>query len=400
MNHEHLLSNRVKRVAESATLKMSQKARDMREQGHDVISLSVGEPDFDTPEKIKKAAVDALHSGRTKYTPVPGIPELRKAISEKFKKENNLDYAPNQIVVSNGAKQSIANTCMALLNHGDEIVIFGPYWVSYIEIANLCGATTNVIDTSIESDFIVTADQLKEAMTDKTKVVLFSSPCNPTGSVFGQDDIQALVDVLKDYPDVIVISDEIYEYINFGDKHVSIGSFDEMKDRTVTVNGLSKGYAMTGWRLGYLGAPLWLAKAITKIQGQTTSGASSFGQYAAIEAINGDHSELKEMQSAFRRRKDLVIDLIDDIDGLVVNNPKGAFYLFPNIEALFGKSYKDWKIDNPDDFADYILEEAKVAIVSGSAFGDPKSFRISYAASEENLREAISRMKTAIEKLS
>ncbi len=399
MASDHLLSFRVQRIAESATLKMTQKARDMRAQGHDVISLSIGEPDFDTPEPIKVAAEKALAEGKTKYTPVSGISDLKKAIAKKFKEENNLDYAPNQIVVSNGAKQSIANACMALLNHGDESVIFAPYWVSYIEIANLCGATTIVIDTDIEDDFIVKPNQLKEALSDKTKIVLFSSPCNPTGSVYGATDLEPLVEVLKEYPDVVVISDEIYEYINFGDKHFSIGSYEEMKDRTVTVNGFSKGFAMTGWRLGYLGAPLWLAEAITKIQGQTTSGASSFGQWAAVTAIEGDKKELLPMQEAFRRRKDLVMDLLDDIAGIQINNPKGAFYLFPNIEGLFGKSYHGTTIENSDDFAEYLLEEAHVAVVAGSAFGDDRCFRLSYAASEEVLREAISRIAKAIEKL-
>ena len=394
------VSDRVRNMNESATIKMSQKARELRAQGHDVISLSLGEPDFDTPEYIKQAAIDALHAGKTKYTPVPGILPLREAIVDKFKKDNNLDYTVQQIVVSNGAKQSIANTCLALLNPGDEAIILTPYWVSYIEIAKLAGATPVLVSAGIEQDFKVTPAQLEEAITDQSRIVLFSSPSNPTGSVYSREELEGLAEILRKYPDIIVISDEIYEHINFGEKHTSIGSLDGMMDRTVTINGFSKGYAMTGWRLGYMGAPLWIAKACAKIQGQTTSGANSFSQEAAVIALREDSEEMETMRITFENRKNLVSERLKNIAGIDVPHPTGAFYIFPNISAYFGKSNEKITIHNADNFAEYLLTEAHVATVSGSAFGNGDCIRISYAASEEQLNTALDRIDQALHKLS
>lgn len=390
------LSERVNQMEESATIKMTQMARDLRAEGHEVISLSIGEPDFDTPQHIKDAAIAALNAGDTKYTPVPGTMELRKAIVEKFKRDNQLDFTPNQIVVSNGAKQSIANLALALLDEGDEVILFAPYWVSYKEIVKLGGGTPIELKADIHQDFKVTADQLAGALTDRTKMLIFSSPCNPTGSVYTHDDLASLVEVLKNYPNVIVVSDEIYEYINFTDQHVSIGTFEEIADRTVTVNGFSKGFAMTGWRLGYMGAPGWIASACNKIQGQITSGATSFGQKAAALALRSSMEQTVDMKNAFVKRRDLVIELLSDIPGFDVNRPTGAFYIFPDISSFFGKATDQYTISNADDFAQYILQEAHVALVSGSAFGADECVRLSYAASEESLREAISRIKSKV----
>lgn len=390
------LSERVNQMEESATIKMTQMARDLRAEGHEVISLSIGEPDFDTPQHIKDAAIAALNAGHTKYTPVPGTMELRKAIVEKFKRDNQLDFAVNQIVVSNGAKQSIANLALALLDEGDEVILFAPYWVSYKEIVKLGGGTPIELKADIHQDFKVTAEQLSGALTDRTKMLIFSSPCNPTGSVYTHEDLASLVEVLKDYPNVIVVSDEIYEYINFTDQHVSIGTFQEIADRTVTVNGFSKGFAMTGWRLGYMGAPAWIASACNKIQGQITSGATSFGQKAAALALQSSMEKTEDMKKAFVKRRNLVIELLSDIPGFDVNRPTGAFYIFPDISSFFGKSTDQYTIDNADDFAQYILQEAHVALVSGSAFGADECVRLSYAASEDSLREAISRIKSKV----
>ncbi len=385
-------AQRIQRMAESATLKMSQLARDLRAKGHDVISLSIGEPDFDTPQHIKDAAVEALKDGFTKYTPVPGLPELRKAIQTKFKRDNDLDYDLSQIVVSNGAKQSIANLSLALLDKGDEVIIFSPYWVSYYEIIRLGEGTPVILDADIEKDFKVTADQLEAAINDKTKFILFSSPCNPTGSVYTHDELKAIADVVAKHDDLYIVSDEIYEYINFTGKHASIGSFENVKDRTITVNGFSKGFAMTGWRLGYMGAPEWIAKACSKMQGQFTSGASAFGQKAAAHALLSDMTPTHKMKEAFLKRRDMVIGLLKEIPGFKVNHPQGAFYIFPDISHYYGKSDGTTTVNNADDFANYILQNAHVAIVSGSAFGDDNCFRLSYAASEETLREAIRRI--------
>jgi len=393
------VSDRVKNMNESATIKMSQKARELRAQGHEVISLSLGEPDFDTPDYIKEAAMQALRDGKTKYTPVPGILALREAIVDKFKNDNDLDYTAQQIVVSNGAKQSIANACLALLNPGDEAIILAPYWVSYIEIAKLAGAEPVIVSAGIEQDFKVTPTQLEAAITDKSRIVLFSSPSNPTGSVYSREELEGLAEVLRRYPEIIVISDEIYEHINFGEKHTSIGSLEGMLDRTVTINGFSKGYAMTGWRLGYMGAPLWITSACNKIQGQTTSGANSFSQEAAVIALRQKSDEMDVMRKTFERRKKLVSDKLKSIPGIQVPNPTGAFYIFPNISSYFGKSNGDVEINNADDFTEYLLTEAHVATVSGSAFGNDDCIRISYAASEEELNTALDRIKEALVKL-
>jgi aspartate aminotransferase len=382
-------------MAESETLKMARMARELKAQGYDVISLSLGEPDFDTPVHIKDAAKKALDDGYTHYTPVAGLPELTEAISKKFKRDNDLDYAPNQIVVSNGAKQSIANLSMALLDKGDEAIVFAPYWVSYSEIIKMAGGVPVFVKAGVEQDFKVTAAQVEAAITDRTRFVLFSSPCNPTGSVFTYDELKEIADVLAKHENIIIISDEIYEYINFTGKHVSIGSFDNVKDRTVTVNGFAKGFAMTGWRLGYMGAPKWIADACTKIQGQITSGATAFGQKAGAYALMSDLSPTYEMREAFRRRRELVIGLLSEIPGFKVNHPQGAFYSFPDISAYFGTSNGEYIINNADDFCDYIMMHSYVGLVSGSAFGDDNCFRLSYAASEENLREAVRRIRVA-----
>lgn len=386
-------------MEESATLKMAQLARDLAAQGIDVISLSIGEPDFDTPQHIKEAAKKALDEGFTKYTPVPGLVELRKAIQTKFKRDNNLDYELNQIVVSNGAKQSIANICLSLLNPGDEVLILAPYWVSYSEIVKLAEGVPVILKAGIEEDYKVQADAIEAAITDRTKILLFSSPCNPTGSVYTYDELKAIAEVIAKRDNIFIISDEIYEYINFTGKHVSIGTFPEVKDRTITVNGFSKGFSMTGWRLGYIGAPTPVADACIKVQGQVTSGANSFGQKAAAYALTADMKPTEEMKDAFLKRRDLVIDLLGQIPGIKVNKPQGAFYIFPDISEFFGKSDGETTIHNADDFCEYLLAEAHVAVVSGSAFGADNCFRLSYAASDDTLKEAIKRIGEALAKL-
>jgi len=394
-----VLAERITRMQESATLKMSQMARDLKAKGHDVISLSIGEPDFDTPQHIKDAAIKALNDGFTKYTPVPGLPQIREAISTKFKRDNDLEYTPGQIVVSNGAKQSIANLSLTLLDEGDEVIILAPYWVSYYEIVRLGNGTPVSLLGGIENDFKVTAQQLENAITENTRMVLFSSPCNPTGSVYQHDELEAIANVIAKHENIVIVSDEIYEYINFSGKHVSIGSFPQVKDQTVTVNGFSKGFAMTGWRLGYIGAPTWIAKACTKIQGQFTSGATAFGQMAGAHALMSDMTPTQEMRAAFLKRRDIVIELLEAIPGMQVNRPEGAFYIFPNISSYFGKKAGEKTINNSDDFAEYILNDGHVAIVAGSAFGADDCFRLSYAASEEQLREAIKRIGKCVEGL-
>ena len=392
-----LLSQRIQQMEESATIKMAQMARDLAAKGHDVISLSLGEPDFDTPEHIKEAAKKALDEGFTKYTPVPGLVELRKAIQTKFKRDNGLDFEVNQIVVSNGAKQSIANICMSLLDEGDEVIILAPFWVSYSAIVELAGGKPVLVSAGIEDDYKVQPEQVADAITDRTKIVLFSSPCNPTGSVYTADELKALADVIAQHDGIHIISDEIYEYINFTGKHASIGAFENVKDRTITVNGFSKGFAMTGWRLGYLGAPAWIAKACAKIQGQFTSGATAFGQKAAAHALLSDMSPSHKMREAFLQRRDMVIDLLSAIPGMKVNQPQGAFYIFPDISAYFGKTTPQGTIiQSSDDFCEYLLNQAYVATVTGSAFGADKCFRISYAASEEELRESAKRIAAAV----
>ncbi len=396
---KHRLSRMVRNMAESETIKMAQMARNLKAQGHDVISLSLGEPDFDTPDHIKISAIKALSDGFTKYTPVPGIPDLLDAICKKFKRDNHLDFTPQQIVVSNGAKQSIANVAMALLEEGDECIIFAPYWVSYLEIVRMTGATPVIVKAGVDQDFKVTGEQVKAAITDRTKMVLFSSPVNPTGSVFTKSELREIAEVLAPHPDIFICSDEIYEYINFTGHHYSIGAFEEVKDRTITINGFAKGYAMTGWRLGYMGAPKWIADACSKIQSQITSGANSFSQKGAAFALNAPLDATHKMRDEFKRRRDIVIDLLSAIPGLRVNQPQGAFYLFPDCSHYFGKSFGETVINNADDLCDYIMQTVYVGLVSGGAFGDPDCFRLSYAASEAQLREAIARIASALEKL-
>ncbi len=394
------LSDRILQMAESATIKMSQKARDLRAQGIDIINLSLGEPDFDTPEHIKEAAMQALRDGYTKYTPVPGLLELREAISEKFQSDNDLHYQADEIVVSNGAKQSLANLSLALLNPGDEVIVFAPYWVSYYEIIRLSGAVPVLVQAEIEQDYKVKPEQLEAAISPRTKLVLFSSPCNPTGSAYTREELEQLAAVLEKQPDILVISDEIYEYIRFGGSHHSIGSIESMRQRTITINGMSKGFAMTGWRIGYMGAPRWVAKACAKIQGQFTSGANAFGQKASALALRTDKKPTEEMCKAFHKRRDMVVEQLSQIPGMKVNLPEGAFYSFPDISAFFGKSYGKHHIQNSEDFCSFVLEEGRVASVPGVAFGADHCFRISYAASEEDLQKACSRIAEALQKLS
>ena len=393
MNVSHMLTNRVQSMAESATLKMSAKARELKTKYDDVISLSLGEPDFDTPEHIKEFAVKALADGYTKYTPVTGLVEYRKAIQTKFKRDNGLEYDMDEIIVSNGAKQSISNICQAIIQEGDEVIIFSPYWVSYSDIVGLAGGIVIPVKADIEQDFKVTAAQLEDAITPRTKAILFSSPCNPTGSVFTKKELEDLAEVISVHKNILVISDEIYEYINFGEKHYSVGAIESLAGRVATVNGMAKGFAMTGWRLGYMGGPAWLVSACAKLQGQVTSGANAFGQKAAAEALLSDLGPTLKMKDAFSKRRQLVISLFDDIPGIKCNNPKGAFYVFPDVSSYYGKSDGHITIDNSEDFCEAVLENTHVALVPGVAFGEDNCFRLSYAASEENLIDAIGRIK-------
>ncbi len=388
-------------MAESATLAMAAKARELKQKGIDVIGLSLGEPDFKTPKHICEGAKEAIDEGKYfAYPPVNGYLDLREAISEKFKKENNLDYSPDQIVVSNGAKQSIANVFLALLDPGDEVIVFSPYWVSYSALVELAEGKCVFVKGGIENDFKATAEQVKAAITDKTKAVIFSSPCNPTGSVFTEEELAAIAKVLEPHPNIVVLSDEIYELINYGGKHVSIGTMPGMIERTVTINGFAKGFAMTGWRVGYIGAPLWVAKAANKIQGQLTSANCSIAQRAAYTALTTSLEPSYEMVKQYEKRRELVHGLLSEIPGLKVNNPMGAFYFFPNVSSYFGKSVGDTKINNATDLCMYLLEDAQVSVVTGDAFGDPECFRLSYAASEEELKTAISRIKDSLARLS
>lgn len=397
---EKVISQKALNLKESATLKMAQMGRDLAAQGHHVISLSLGEPDFDTPDHIKEAAKKALDDGYTKYTPVPGLIELREAIIRKFKRDNDLSFEMNQIVVSNGAKQSIANLCEALLNPGDEVILFAPYWVSYDAIVKINGGKPVYVSAGIDQDYKVSAQQVKEAITDRTKMVIFSSPCNPSGSVYSHEELSEIADVLAPHDNIYIVSDEIYEYINFTGEHTSIGAIPSVKDKTITVNGFAKGFAMTGWRLGYIGAPAFIAKACAKLQGQCTSGANAFAQKAAAHALDADLTPTFAMRDAFLKRRDMMISLLSEIPGFKVNKPLGAFYIFPDISACFGKSAGDYQIDTATDYCEYILKEAHVATVAGDAFGTPGCLRISYAASEENLREAVRRITEATAKLS
>ena len=396
---ESVLSERVLNMTESATLQMAAMARKMKEQGVDVITLSLGEPDFDTPQHIKDAAIKALADGHTKYTAVAGNLDLREAICAKLKRENDLDYKPNQIVVSNGAKQDIASLCMAMINPGDEVIILSPYWVSYSDIVKMCGGDAVVLSASVDEDFKVPASRIKDVISSKTKLLMFSSPCNPSGSVFSKEELKAIADVVAPHPGIYVMSDEIYEHINFTGKHVSIATFPEIKERTIVINGFSKAFAMTGWRLGYMAAPVFIAEAVTKIQGQVTSGANSIAQKAGVVALNADLKPTLEMTEAFRRRRDLIISLLKEIPGFKCNFPTGAFYIFPDISYYFGKTDGKTIIRNSDDFALFLLNNAHVATVGGSAFGDDNCFRISYAASEKQITEAVRRIKEAVSKL-
>ncbi|MBE62791.1 MAG: aspartate aminotransferase [Flammeovirgaceae bacterium] len=396
-----LRSERIKSMAESATLAMAAKARELKQQGIDVISLSLGEPDFKTPKHIQEGAKAAIDEDKYfAYPPVNGYLDLREAISEKFKKDNGLEYSADQIVVSNGAKQSIANVFLALLDPGDEVIVFSPYWVSYSALVELAEGKCVFVNGGIENDFKATAAQLKEAITDKTKALIFSSPCNPTGSVFSEQELKEIADVLKDHPNIVVLSDEIYELINYGEKHVSIGALPGMIERTVTINGFAKGFAMTGWRVGYIGAPLWLAKAANKIQGQITSANCSIAQRAALTALTSTYEPSYEMVKEYARRRELVHGLLSEIPGVEVNMPGGAFYFFPNVSSFFGKSVDGKVIANADDLSLFLLSDAHVSVVTGDAFGDPNCLRLSYAASEEELRTAVDRIKASLAKLS
>ncbi len=392
---EHI-SDRVNALAPSQTLAMSQKSQELKARGVDVINLSVGEPDFNTPDHIKTAAVKAIDNNFSFYTPVPGYMSLRKAISETLKKENGIDFAPEQIVVSGGAKQSLCNVVLAVVNPGDEVVIPTPAWVSYVEMVNLAGGKSVEVPATIENDFKITPEQLRSALTPRTRLIMFNSPSNPTGSVYSREELQALVDVLADYPDVLVLSDEIYEHINFTGSFTSMASFEAIADRTAIVNGVSKAYAMTGWRIGFLAAPLWLAKATSKLQSQYTSGACSIAQKAAEAAYTGPQECVEDMRKAFERRRDLIVGLARTIPGWKVNEPQGAFYLFPEVSSYFGKRNGDYVINNDSDLAMYLLQEAHVATVAGSAFCAPGYIRMSYATSDDNIREAMKRIKSAL----
>ena len=383
-------------MSTSATLAMAAKARELRNEGKDIIGLSLGEPDFNIPDFIKDAAKQAIDDNYSSYSPVDGYADLKQAIVNKFKRDNGLTYTPNQIVVSTGAKQSLANIAMIMLGAGDEVILPAPYWVSYSDIVKLAEGVPVEVPTSIDTDFKMTPDQLENAITPKTKMIWFSSPCNPSGSVYSKSELEGLAAVLRKHPDIFIVSDEIYEHINFADGHVSIASIEGMYDRTITVNGVSKAFAMTGWRIGYIGAPEWIAKACTKFQGQITSGANAIAQRATIAALEAPVSKIQFMIDEFHKRRDLVLELLGEIEGFKLNVPEGAFYVFPDISDFFGKTLNGTVINNASDFAMYLLENANVATVTGEAFGNPNCIRISYAASEKELREAISRIKAIV----
>ena len=390
------LSERLNRLSPSATLAMSQKSSEMKAQGIDVINMSVGEPDFNTPDHIKAAAIKAVEENWSRYSPVPGYPSLKQAIVEKLRNENGLEYKPSQIVCSNGAKQSVCNSIMAIVNAGDEVIIPAPYWVSYPQMVLLAEGTPVIVEAPIEQDFKITPQQLEAAITPKTRALILCSPSNPTGSVYSKEELEALKDVLLRHERVIVIPDEIYEHINYIGKHASIASFDDIKDRVIVVNGVSKAYAMTGWRIGFIAAPEWIAKGCNKLQGQYTSGPCSVSQKAAEAAFAGPQECVETMRQAFERRKNLIVRLAKDIPGLEVNNPEGAFYLFPKCSSFFGKSYNGTTINTSTDLAMFILEKGHVATVAGDAFGSPECFRMSYATSDENIIEAMRRIKETL----
>ena len=393
------LSDRLNRLAPSATLAMSQKSSELKAQGVDVINLSVGEPDFNTPDHIKQAAIKAVEENWTRYSPVPGYPTLKDAIVNKLKNENGLDYKPSQILVSNGAKQSVCNTLMAIVNPGDEVIIPAPYWVSYPQMVLLSEGTPVFVEAKIEQDFKITPEQLEAAITPKTRALILCSPSNPTGSVYSKEELEGLKNVLMKHERVIVVADEIYEHINYVGSHASMAQFDDIKDRVVIINGVSKAYAMTGWRIGFIAAPEWLVKGCNKLQGQYTSGSCSVSQKAAEAAWNGPQECVEQMRQAFERRKNLIVKLAKDIPGLEVNDPQGAFYLFPKCSSYFGKTEGTRTINNSTDFAMYLLEVGHVATVGGDAFGSPECFRMSYATSDENIVESMRRIKEVLSKL-
>lgn len=391
------LSKRINNLPVSATLAMAAKARELKENGIDIIGLSLGEPDFNTPDFIKNAAIKAIEDNYNSYTPVDGYVDLKKSICKKFKRDNDLEYKLDQIVVSTGAKQSIANTVQVLVNPGDDVLLVAPYWVSYSAIVTLAEGNPIEIRSDISSDFKITPVQLENSITSKTKLVIINSPNNPSGSVYSEEEYKALAKVLEKHPDIFILSDEIYEHINYGIPHFSFAKIPSMYERTITINGLAKAFAMTGWRIGYIGAPNWIAKACTKMQGQITSGTNCIAQRACIAALEAPVSEIKYMIDEFKSRRELIIKLLKDIKGFKLNEPKGAFYVFPDISSFFGKTLKNKKINNASDFAVYLLEKAHVATVTGEAFGSPNNIRISYAASTENIQNAIQRIKNAVE---
>lgn len=393
------LSDRLQRLAPSATLAMSQKSSEMKAQGIDVINLSVGEPDFNTPDHIKAAAKKAIDDNYSRYSPVPGYPDLRKAIVDKLKNENGLEYGMNEILVSNGAKQSVCNTVMALVNDGDEVIIPAPYWVSYPQMVKLAGGVPVIVNAGFEQNFKMTPEQLEAAITPKTRLLILCSPSNPTGSVYSKAELEGLAEVIKKHEDMFVLADEIYEHIIYTGRHESIAQFDGMKERTIVVNGVSKAYAMTGWRIGFIAAPEWIVKGCNKLQGQYTSGPCSVSQKAAEAAYTSSQACVEEMRQAFHRRRDLIVKLTSEIPGLKVNVPEGAFYVFPKCSSFFGKSDGETTISSSTDFALYLLEKGHVATVGGDAFGDPDCFRMSYATSEDNIVEAMKRIKEALAKL-
>ena len=393
------LADRITQLNESQTLAMAKLSRELKEQGLDIINLTLGEPDFVTPDYIRNAAKKAIDDGFTFYPPVSGFADLRKAIAEKFKRENNLDYKPEQIVVSTGAKQSIANVVMSLINEGDEVIIPAPYWVSYSQIVQVAGGVPVYIDAQVESDFKITADLIEKAITPKTKLFIYSSPCNPTGSVYTREELESFALVFKKHDNIIIMSDEIYEHINFIGQHESIAQFEYIKDRVVIVNGVSKAYAMTGWRLGYIAAPLEIAKACDKIQGQFTSGASSISQKAALAAVSSDAKLIESMKTAFRTRRDLMLKHLGAIPGIKLNNPGGAFYVFPDVSSYFGKKYNDTVVNNAEALSMFLLTDANVSSVTGEAFGNANCIRFSYATSDHLLVEACSRIKESLSKL-
>lgn len=390
------LSDRVNNLSTSATLAMAAKARELRAEGKDIIGLSLGEPDFNTPDFIKEAAIEAINQNYNSYTPVDGYVDLKEAIIHKFKRDNDLSYTLPQIVVSTGAKQALFNIAAVMINEGDEVILPCPYWVSYSDIVKLNEGVPVEVKTDIENDFKMTAAQLEAAITPKTKMIWYSSPCNPSGSVYSKEELRAIADVLQKYPDIYVVSDEIYEHINFVGGHFSMAQFDDMFNRTITVNGVSKAFAMTGWRIGYIGAPDWIARACNKMQGQVTSGANCIAQRAVITALEADPNSIQYMVNEFKERRQLILSLLNDIAGFKTNEPEGAFYVFPNVSAYFGKTLKGKTITNASDMSLFLLEEALVATVTGEAFGNPDCIRISYAASQNNIKEAIKRIKQAL----